>query len=54
MLPTIQFDDQTNLDACEVRKVHIHRMLSTKLQAQQLAISQLRPQQGFGIGLMTA
>jgi hypothetical protein len=50
MLPAVQFDNQSLFNAGKVCKVPGHGMLSSKLEASELAIAQCSPDFGLSVG----
>ena len=54
MLPTVEFDDQAELDTGEVSKVGGHWMLAPKPQAAKPATTQVVPDPVLGVGLPLA
>jgi hypothetical protein len=54
MLPAIELNHELSLRATKVDDESPYRMLTTKLDAVQMAIAQVSPQDAFGVGLTTA
>ena len=52
MLPTIELDDQTVVNADKIGDERAERNLATEFQAEQTAIAQPRPQSLLDIGLI--
>lgn len=54
MLPTIELDDQTVVNADKIGDERAERNLATEFQTEQTAIAQPRPQSLLDIGLICA
>ncbi len=54
MLPTVELDDQAELDTGEISKIGRHWVLAPKPQAAQPATTQVVPDTVLGIGLPLA
>ena len=52
MLATIEFNDQTSFNACEVGNEYVDRVLATKFPPIQLTGAQVPPEQALGVGLI--
>jgi hypothetical protein len=52
MLSTVDFDDQLSVRTTEIRDEAIDWYLSLELPAIKSAITQTKPQDAFGIGLI--
>jgi hypothetical protein len=47
VLPTVEFDDQAIFKASEIGKVGSDRVLPAELEAAELAVTQMAPNQSF-------
>jgi len=50
MLPTVQLNDQPTFDRGKIGEIRANRELSPKLDAVNLAVSQVPPEDSLGIG----
>jgi hypothetical protein len=54
VLTAVQFDYETDLNACEIGEVLIDRMLPTESQAEETSSAKPRPQASLGVGGVAA
>jgi len=52
MLTSVELDHETSAQTCEIYEERPNRMLPAELEPGDAAISQVSPQQSFGIGLL--